>query len=74
MLTLLLLICFCSVFFKLFGFAIRAAWGIGKMIFFFAFLPLFIIGFLIAGIINVVIPVLVIMGIVCLVKSLAVAN
>lgn len=74
MLALLLLICSCVVFFKLFGFAIRAAWGIGKMIFFFAFLPLFIIGFLIAGIINVVIPVLVIVGIACLIKSLVAAN
>jgi len=73
MLTLVLLICCFSVFFKLFGFAIRAAWGIGKMIFFFAFLPLFIIGLIIAGIVNIVIPVLVIMGIVCLVKSFVTA-
>jgi len=74
MLTLLFVVMMCAIFGNLFAFAIKAAWGIGKLIFMFAVLPLLIVGMIIAGVINLVVPVLVIVGIVYLIKTLATNN
>ena len=49
---------------KLFGFALRAAWGITKIIFSIVLLPLFLIALVFMGLMWVALPVLVIVGIV----------
>lgn len=74
MFTFLFVIMMCAIFGNLFVFALKAAWGIGKLVFYFAFLPLIIIGMMIAGIAYVAVPLLVIIGIVSLVKMFAANN
>ncbi|MGN0354984.1 MAG: hypothetical protein ACI4EI_07900 [Muricoprocola sp.] len=62
MLTLLFVIWVFYVTFKLCLFAIRAGWGIFKIVLSVVFFPLVILGLLVAGIIKLTIPVLVIIG------------
>lgn len=64
MLTLFFTIMMFVVFGKLFGFALRAAWGITKIIFSIVLLPLFLIALVFMGLMWVALPVLVIVGIV----------
>ena len=64
MLTLFFTIIMFVVFGKLFGFALRAAWGITKIIFSIVLLPLFLIALVFMGLMWVALPVLVIVGIV----------
>ncbi len=63
-----------AVFGELFILALKAAWGIGKILMFFVFLPFIIVGGIIAGLLRLVFPVLVIFGIVYLIKSARVVN
>ena len=70
MLTLLFVIWVFYVTFKLGLFAIRAGWGIFKIVLSVVFLPLAILGLLIVGIIKLTIPVLVIVGLVTVVNGL----
>lgn len=74
MLTMLFAILMFAVFGKLFIFALKAAWGIGKMLMFFVFLPFIIIGGIISGLLSLVFPVLIVVGIAYLIKSVCVAN
>lgn len=74
MLTILFMIFLFAVFGELFILALKAAWGIGKILMFFVFLPFIIVGGIIAGLLRLVFPVLVIFGIVYLIKSARVVN
>lgn len=60
MITLFFFILMFSVFGKLALFAIRAAWGISKVIFCFVFAPLFLIVLLISGLVYIALPLLLI--------------
>lgn len=64
MLTLFFTIMMFVIFGKLFGFALRAAWGITKIIFSIVLLPLFLIALVFMGLMWVALPALVIVGIV----------
>ena len=58
------------VFVKLIGFAIRAAWGISKVIVTLVFLPLILIGLVLGGLIYLAFPILIVVGLVALFKGL----
>lgn len=66
MLTLLFLILLLVVFGKLLGFAIKASWGIIKILFTVILLPLILIGLVVVGLMYVALPVLLILGVVSL--------
>lgn len=66
MLTILFLVLMILVFGKVLGFAIKASWGILKILFGVIFLPLVLIALLLAGLIYVAFPVLLILGVVAL--------
>ena len=74
MLTILFFILFFSIFGGLIKFAFAAAWGVLKILVFLIFLPLILIGLLIAGLVTFAIPIMVIVGGVFLVKALAKAH
>ena len=57
------------VFGRMIGFAFRAAWGLTKVVFVLFFLPLLLIGLVIAGFIRLAWPLLVIIAIVMLIKN-----
>ena len=70
MLNLLFAILMIMVFVKLIGFAIRAAWGISKVIVTLVFLPLILIGLVLGGLIYLALPILIVVGLVALFKGL----
>lgn len=70
MLNLLFAILMIMVFGKLIGFAIRAAWGISKVIVTLVFLPLILIGLVLGGLIYLAFPILIVVGLVALFKGL----
>ena len=70
MLNLLFTILMIMVFGKLIGFAIRAAWGISKVIVTLVFLPLILIGLVLGGLIYLALPILIVVGLVTLFKGL----
>ena len=57
------------VFVKLIGFAIRAAWGISKVIVTLVFFPLILIGLVLGGLIYLALPILIVVGLVALFKG-----
>ncbi|MDO5392188.1 MAG: hypothetical protein Q4F24_14000 [Eubacteriales bacterium] len=67
MLTLLFIILMFLIFGKLIGFAVKAAWGISKIICTIVLLPLFLIGLVFAGLIGIALPILLVVGIVSLI-------
>lgn len=67
--TLLFIILFFYVFGKLAGFAFRATWSILKVVFFFVFLPFALISLVVGGLIYIVVPVLLFMGIISLLAN-----
>ena len=67
MLTLLFIILMFLIFGKLIGFAVKAAWGISKMLLSVVLLPLILIGMVAAGLIYIAFPVLIILGVVSLI-------
>lgn len=67
--TILFIILMIAVFGKLIGFAIKATWGITKIMFTIVVLPIILIAMVFAGLIYFTIPVLIILGIVLLLKS-----
>ncbi len=69
MLNLLFTILMIMVFGKLIGFAIRATWGITKVLVTLVFFPLILIGMVLGGLIYLAFPVLLIVGLVCLFKE-----
>ena len=70
MLNLLFAILMIMVFGKLIGFAIRAAWGISKVIVTLVFFPLILIGLVLGGLIYLALPILIVVGLVALFKGL----
>ena len=71
MLSLLFTILTIMVFVRLLGFAIRATWGITKVLVTFVFFPLILIGLVLGGLIYLALPILVIVGLICLFKEFA---
>lgn len=71
MLTLIFIFLFIGVFGKMLGLAIRATWGITKLVVNLILLPFILIGMVIYGLAHIAVFALVIIGIVTLVKSLA---
>lgn len=69
LITVLFLILLFTIFGKLLSIAIKAAWGITKILFSIVFLPLVLIVLFFSGLVYVALIVLVIVGIVSLVKS-----
>ena len=70
MLNLLFTILMIMVFARLIGFAIRATWGITKVLVTLVFFPLILIGLVLGGLIYLALPVLVIVGLVSLFKEI----
>ena len=66
MLTLLFMIMMLVVFGKIFGFALRATWGITKIVFSIVLLPLFLVALVFLGLMWVAFLVLLIVGIISL--------
>lgn len=66
MLTLLFMFLMFLIFGKLIGFAVKAAWGISKIVCTIVLLPLFLVGLVFAGLIGIAFPILLIVGIVSL--------
>lgn len=64
MLTLLFIILLLIVFGKLLGFAIKASWGILKILFTVIFLPVLLILLVVVGLMYVALPVLLVLGVV----------
>lgn len=67
MLTLLFLILLFLVFGKLLKFAIKAAWGLSKIICTVILLPLVLIVLVLAGLMGIALPVLLMIGLVVLI-------
>ena len=71
MLTLLFMIVMIGVIGKIIGFAFRMSWGLIKILFTIAFWPLILIGMVIAGLIEIAFPILIVIGLITLVASIA---
>lgn len=69
MLTLLFTILFFMVFGKLLWFAIKAAWGISKILLTIVLLPLILVGFAAAGFMSIAFIGLIAVGLFSLVKT-----
>ena len=68
MLTLLFIILMFIIFGKLLIFAIKATWGIAKILFTVVLLPLVLIGLVIAGLMYIAFPVLLIVGVISIIN------
>ena len=62
MLTLIFLVMMILVFVKILGFAIRAAWGVSKIVCTVVFLPLLLVGLVLIGLVKIALPILLIVG------------
>ena len=71
MLTLIMMILMISVFLKLFGFAIRAAWGLTRMILTFLFFPVVLTVMIFSGLIYIALPIILVVGLMSLVAKAA---
>ena len=60
------------VFFKLMIFAVKACWGITKVLAFLILLPLILIGMVFAGLVVFPFPILAIIGLITVIKKVAV--
>lgn len=69
MLSFLFTILMIVVFGKLIGFAIRAAWGISKVIVTLVLLPMILIVLVLGGLLSIAFPILIIVGLVALVRG-----
>ena len=67
--TLLFIFLMFGVFGKLIGLAFRATWGITKIFFRLIFLPVVLIGLVLAGLMYIALPLLVVIGIALLVLA-----
>lgn len=70
MITLLFSICLVVFIFKLVLFALKATWGITKVVFAIILFPAFLIVMAVSGLMVVAFPALIIAGIVLIVKKL----
>lgn len=66
MLKLLFFILMFIIFGKVLGFAVKAAWGLSKIICSVVLLPLFLIVLVIKGLIAIALPVLLVIGVIAL--------
>lgn len=66
MLTFIFIIMMLVVFGKILGFAIRATWGISKIIFSVVLIPLFLVGLVLKGLVTIALPILIIVGFISL--------
>lgn len=71
MLSLLFVILLFIIFGKIIGLAIRATWGITKILFSIVFLPILLIALVLGGLIYLAFPILIIVGLVSLFSSRA---
>ncbi len=62
--TLVFLILMIAVFGKLLIFAVKATWGITKILFTLVFFPLVLIGLVAAGLMYIALPILLVVGII----------
>ena len=67
MLTLLFLIMMIAVFGKLIVFALKATWGLTKIILTLVFLPIILLFLFIGGLVKIAIPILAIIGLISLI-------
>lgn len=67
--TLLFIFLMFGIFGKLIGLAFRATWGITKIFFRLIFLPVVLIGLVLAGLMYIALPLLVVIGIAVLVLA-----
>lgn len=67
MLELVFIILMFLTFGKLIIFAVKAAWGISKIVCTIVLLPLFLVGMVFAGLIGIALPILLVVGIVSLI-------
>lgn len=66
MLSLLFMVLMLIIFGKIFGFALKATWGITKIIFSIVLLPVFLIFLVFMGLMWIALPVLLVIGVVSL--------
>ena len=69
MLTLFAVILMIWIFGKLLIFSVRASWGILKILFTLVFLPIFLVGLLVAGVVSVALPLLLLIGLISVFAS-----
>lgn len=69
MFTIFVVILMILIFFKLLVLAFKASWGILKILFMLVFLPLVLVGLLVAGIVSIAFPLLLILGAVAVFAS-----
>lgn len=67
MLTFIFTILLLIIFGKILGFAIKATWGITKILFSVVLIPLFLVGLVLKGLILIALPILVVVGIISLI-------
>lgn len=68
--TALFIILMIAVFGKMIGFAVKATWGLTKILFNLVLLPVFLIGLVFAGLMYLALPLLVIVGVIMLVVKI----
>lgn len=64
MLSLIFIILMFIIFGKILWFAVKAAWGISKIVCWVVLLPVLLLGLLIAGLVKIALPVLLIIGVI----------
>lgn len=67
MLTFLFFLFMLIIFGKILKFAIKATWGISKILFSLVFLPLILIGLVLKGLLMLALPILVVIGIIAVI-------
>lgn len=68
MMTLLFFVLMIMIFGKILLFAVKAAWGISKIVCSVVLLPIFLVSLVLIGLIKLAVPILVIVGIISLLK------
>ena len=68
--TALFVILMIAVFGKMIGFAVKATWGLTKILFNLVLLTVFLIGLVFAGLMYIALPLLVIVGVIMLVVKI----
>ena len=66
MLNLIFTVLMFIVFGKILIFAIKATWGIAKVLFTIVFLPLILVGLVLKGLVAIALPVLLVIGVISL--------
>lgn len=73
MLTLVFIILMCAIFGKMIGLAVRASWGIVKIVFSVIVFPVVLIVMAVSGLVAFAIPILLVAGVVLICKGIAAA-